>query len=128
MSWKVYVIHFDKPYKHAKHYTGIAKNVEARMKEHKGSYGSKLMAVLKKYNIGFKYNIIAEYPTYSEAKAEEKRLKTKVKQPKKYCPICKENKNCPHNATIGDNYGVTCTNCNDILEGYVFIVKGVNNG
>ena len=36
MSWKVYVIHFDKPYKHAKHYTGIAIDVDKRMKEHKG--------------------------------------------------------------------------------------------
>ena len=92
MTWKVYVIHFDKPYKHAKHYTGIAINVEKRMKEHRGGYGSRLMQVLKENNIGFRYNIIAEYPSFSDAHAEEKRLKTKVKQPKKYCPICKENK------------------------------------
>ncbi len=32
MSWKLYVIHFDRPYKHAKHYTGIAIDVEKRMK------------------------------------------------------------------------------------------------
>ncbi len=77
MSWKVYVIHFDKPYKHAKHYTGIALNVNKRMKEHKGGYGSKLMKVITENNIGFRYNIIAEYPNYSRAKTEEKRLKIK---------------------------------------------------
>ena len=118
MSWKLYVIHFDKPYKHAKHYTGIAIDVDKRIKEHKGGYGSKLMAVITKNNIGFKCNIIGEYPTYSIAKAEEKRLKTKVKQPKKYCPICIENKNCKHERIIGDNYGETCADCNEILFGY----------
>jgi predicted GIY-YIG superfamily endonuclease len=92
MSWKVYVIHFDKPYKHAKHYTGIAKNVEKRMKLHRSGNGSKLMAVLNRNNIGFKYNIIAEYDGYSEAKTHEKHLKTKVKKPQRHCPICLENK------------------------------------
>ena len=118
MSWKLYVIHFDRPYKHAKHYTGIAIDVEKRMKEHSGGYGAKLMKAIKENNIGFRYNIIGEYPDYSSAKSEEKRLKTKVKQPKKYCPICIENKNCKHERTIGDNYGLTCQDCNEILEGY----------
>lgn len=89
MSWKIYVIHFDKPYKHAKHYTGIAQNVEKRIEKHSKGQGSRLMQVLKENNIGFRYNIIAEFPTFSEAHAEEKRLKTKVKKPQRYCPICK---------------------------------------
>lgn len=92
MSWKVYVIHFDKPYKHAKHYTGIALDVEKRMKQYSKGQGSRLMKVLKEHNIGFKYKVIVEYGTYSEAHAEEKRLKTKVKKPQRYCPICKLNK------------------------------------
>ena len=118
MSWKVYVIHFNKPYKHAKHYTGIAKNVPKRMKEHKGGYGARLLRVLKDNNIGFRWNIIVEYPTFSEAKQHEKKLKTKIKKPQRYCPICKELKNCKHESTIGDNYGITCSICNKILEGY----------
>lgn len=92
MSWSVYVLHFDKPYKHAKHYTGIAKNVEKRIKLHRSGRGARLTQVLKENNIGFRYNVIAEYPTFSEAKSEEKRLKTRIKKPQRYCPICKENK------------------------------------
>lgn len=90
--WYVYVIHFNKPYKHARHYTGIAKDVDQRMKEHLGGYGAKLTKVIKEAGIGFSHSIIKEYPTFSEAKAEEKRLKTKIKKPQRYCPICKENK------------------------------------
>lgn len=90
MSWKVYVIHFDRAYKHAKHYTGIAKNVEKRMKEHSNGSGARLMQVLKENGIGFRYSVIAEYDNFSLAHAEEKRLKTKIKKPQRYCPICKE--------------------------------------
>jgi len=88
-AWKLYVIHFDKPYKHAKHYTGICINVDKRMKQHAMGTRSRLMRVLKENDIGFQYAVINEYPTFSEAHAEEHRLKHKVKQPKKYCPFCK---------------------------------------
>jgi len=91
-TWKVYVLHFDTPYKHAKHYTGIARNVEKRMKQHKSGQGARLTQVLKENNITFKYSVIKEYNTFSEAKAEEKRLKEVVKNPNRYCPICLLNK------------------------------------
>lgn len=44
-------------------------------------------------NIGFTYSIIGEYPDYSTAKTEEKRLKVVVKKASVYCPICKGIKN-----------------------------------
>lgn len=90
--WKVYVIHFDKPYKHAKHYTGIAINVEARMKKHRSGQGARLMKIIKEHNIGFQYSIIKEGLTFSEAHAYEKYLKTKIKKPQRYCSICKQEK------------------------------------
>lgn len=90
MSWKVYVLHFDKPYKHAKHYTGIAKNIEKRIKLHRSGHGARLTQVLKENGISFTCRVIAEYPIFSMAHAEEKRLKKKVKNPNRYCPICKE--------------------------------------
>lgn len=89
-TWKLYVLHFDKPYKHARHYTGIALDVEKRIHEHETGQGARLMQVLKENNIGFKCSVIGEFPGFSEAHAEEKRLKTKVKKPDAYCPICKE--------------------------------------
>ena len=89
-TWKVYVIHFDRAYKHAKHYTGITINIETRMKKHRNGTGSRLMKVLKENNIGFRFSIIKEGLTFSEAHAYEKYLKTKIKKPQRFCPICKE--------------------------------------
>lgn len=91
-TWKLYVLHFDKPYKHAKHYTGIAKNVLKRIALHKNGTGARLTQVLKENEISFRYNIIKEFPNFSEAHAYEKYLKTKIKKPQNYCPICKEEK------------------------------------
>lgn len=91
-TWKVYVLHFDTPYKHAKHYTGIAIDVEARVKEHKNGTGARLTQVLKENNIGFTYSIIKEFNTFSEAHQYEKYLKIKIKKPKRFCPICKQEK------------------------------------
>jgi len=88
--WKVYVLHFDRAYKHAKHYTGIAVNVPKRIKKHRAGQGARLTQVLKENNIDFKYSIIKEFPSFSEAHAYEKYLKTKIKKPQRYCPICKE--------------------------------------
>jgi len=118
MSWKVYVIHFNQPYRHAKHYTGIAKNIKSRMREHASGNGARLLQVLKENNIGFKYSIIKEFPDFSSAHTYEKYLKTKIKKPQRYCPICKEQNKCKHKSVIGDNYGETCQICRKILSGY----------
>lgn len=87
-TWKLYVIHFNTPYKHAKHYTGIALDVEKRITEHRKGTGARLTQVLKENNIDFSYTIIKEFNTFSEAHLEERRLKRIVKNACRYCPIC----------------------------------------
>jgi hypothetical protein len=42
----VYLIHFDEPYKHARHYVGSAVSLDARLEEHRRGSGSRLMAVI----------------------------------------------------------------------------------
>ena len=49
----VYLIHFDRPYKHARHYLGWASNLEARLEHHRNGTGGNLMAVLRRENIGW---------------------------------------------------------------------------
>lgn len=49
----VYLLHFDRPYKHAKHYLGWASNLEARLQHHRDGSGANLLAVLKREGIGF---------------------------------------------------------------------------
>jgi predicted GIY-YIG superfamily endonuclease len=88
-SWKVYILHFDKAFKHACHYTGITNDIDRRMDEHRKGKGARLTQILKANGISFDYSVIGEYPNYSEAKAREKHLKTCYKKPVRYCPICK---------------------------------------
>lgn len=49
----VYLLHFDRPYKHARHYLGWAKDLDARLEHHRAGTGARLLAVLKEHGIGF---------------------------------------------------------------------------
>lgn len=90
--WHVYVIHFDPAVSHARHYTGIARNTDTRLKHHKQGRGSKLCHVAHKRGVELTMQSIEAYPAYSEAKAREKYLKTVTKNAKKYCPLCRRGK------------------------------------
>ncbi len=51
---KVYLIHFDKPLKHAKHYLGYSENnVRGRVQKHRTGKGAKLMAAATKNGISW---------------------------------------------------------------------------
>lgn len=49
----VYLLHFDRPYKHASHYIGFTTDLEARIKSHRNGTGARLMEVIKDAGIGF---------------------------------------------------------------------------
>lgn len=49
----VYLLHFDDPYKHAKHYTGWALDLDARLAEHASGGGARLLAVVRAAGIGW---------------------------------------------------------------------------
>lgn len=52
----VYLIHFDRPYKHAKHYIGFAEfgNLKKRIEEHRKGSGCNLIKVVNEAGIGWK--------------------------------------------------------------------------
>ena len=84
----VYILHFDKPYKHARHYIGYAEeSVEDRIETHKKGQGARLMEVIVKAGIGF---TVAK--VYSDVDRHfERRLKNKGGAARN-CPLCINNK------------------------------------
>jgi len=49
----VYLLHFDQPYKHARHYTGWSEDLLDRLAQHATGQGARLMAVIRQAGIGF---------------------------------------------------------------------------
>ena len=78
----VYLLHFDKPLKHARHYLGYADDIEARLERHRAGNGSRLMAVVTK--AGITWQLVR---TWSGDRAFERRLKSRHNTPA-LCQIC----------------------------------------
>lgn len=49
----IYLLHFDRPLKHAKHYLGWTRDLESRLADHRAGSGSRLLAACKREGIGF---------------------------------------------------------------------------
>lgn len=84
----VYLIHFNKKFKHAKHYIGFCKDgrLKERMFHHKNGTGSKLMKAVSKAKINWKVVRVWD----NEDGNFERKLKN-MKNSKKLCPICNKN-------------------------------------
>jgi predicted GIY-YIG superfamily endonuclease len=80
----VYLIHFDEPLHHARHYIGYACNVEGRLYYHRKGTGSKLLAACNRK--GISYRIVREW---RGDRTLERKLKNYKKAPQ-LCPICRE--------------------------------------
>jgi predicted GIY-YIG superfamily endonuclease len=51
---QVYLLHFSRPYKHARHYTGWASDLKARLAEHEHGRGARLLQVITAAGITWK--------------------------------------------------------------------------
>lgn len=49
----VYLLHFDRPYRHARHYVGWTSNLDGRLAEHTAGHGARLLAVVHAAGIGW---------------------------------------------------------------------------
>src|SRR5581483_6156638 len=88
----VYLIHFDKPYKHAKHYIGFCEgtgNLEPRMQAHAKGQGARLLEVLKQAGVGWKLVRV-----WRGGDRNFERALKKQKNTPRMCPIC--------NSSLGD--------------------------
>jgi predicted GIY-YIG superfamily endonuclease len=77
-------VHFQQPYKHAKHYLGWAKVLRVRIAEHQQGTGARLMAVIVAAGIG--WEVVRTWP--GATREHERRLKRQGGL-SRHCPICR---------------------------------------
>lgn len=84
----VYLVHFDRPFYHARHYLGFAVDVEARLEIHRNPrewQHHKLMRAIHAAGIGF---VLARVWPDGDRKLE-RQLKRRKSSPR-LCPLCQE--------------------------------------
>jgi predicted GIY-YIG superfamily endonuclease len=82
MRGTVYLLHFDAPYKHARHYTGWTSDLDARLAEHQAGHGARLLAVVRAAGIGW---TLAR--TWEGDRKRERKLKNQGGAGR-HCPMC----------------------------------------
>ena len=78
----VYMLHFDRPYHHARHYTGWTDDLPARLARHQAGDGARLVAVITAAGIGF---------TLARTVTGDRRKERAIKNAggaTRYCPVC----------------------------------------
>lgn len=79
----VYLIHFDQPLHHAKHYMGYTDDLPKRMELHRSGKGARLMQVVKEKGITWRPVRV----WWGGDRSLERRLKN-CKNAARLCPIC----------------------------------------
>lgn len=79
----VYLICFDEPYGHARHYTGWSDDVGARLVAHRRGQGSRLMQVVT--NAGITWRVVRVWR--GRDRHYERKLKRRGSA-RQYCPRC----------------------------------------
>lgn len=81
----VYLIHFDKPYRHAQHYIGYTVDLDHRIYDHQHNVnGARLLQVVR--NTGINFRVVRTWPEGD--RTFERRLKNR-KNARKLCPVCR---------------------------------------
>lgn len=79
----VYLIHFERPLAHARHYIGFAEDVPARMSRHRSGQGARLIRAVQAAGIGWELVRVWE----GESRDFERSLKRRRKS-SQFCPVC----------------------------------------
>ena len=78
----VYLLHFERPYRHARHYTGWTLDLPGGLAEHAAGRGARLLAVVHEAGIGWR---LAR--TWVGPRSRERQLKRQGGA-SRYCPQC----------------------------------------
>ena len=78
----IYLVHFERRYRHAGHYTGWTDDLAGRLAEHAAGRGARLLAVVREAGIGWQ---LAR--TWSGTRAHERRLMRRGGASRR-CPLC----------------------------------------
>lgn len=83
----LYILHFDRPYYHARHYLGSTGDLKKRVSHHMYGHGSgaALTDAIRRAGIGF---VVAD--AWPGNQDREYQLKNHYKNTPRLCPICKE--------------------------------------
>ena len=79
----IYLLHFDEPISHARHYVGLTDNLYRRLNEHHTGNGAVLTREFAKHGIGFTVARVWKGAT----RVDERMLKNKKRTPD-MCPVC----------------------------------------
>lgn len=82
MSDTIYLLHFNTPFKHARHYLGYTPDLDSRLADHAAGRGARLTQVIAEQGITFQ---LAR--TWDGTRADERRLKNQKNAPR-LCPLC----------------------------------------
>jgi predicted GIY-YIG superfamily endonuclease len=83
----VYLIHFETPLCHARHYLGATDDVNARLARHRKGLGANILRVCNENNISYKVARVWE----NKPIGYERKLKNRKNAPI-LCPICNPDK------------------------------------
>ena len=86
----VYLLHFDRPSRHAKHSLGSCQDLERRLTQHGKGRGARLLEVVQAVGIGWQ---LAR--TWCGGKQRERQRKNQGGA-SRLCPICKEARRATH--------------------------------
>jgi hypothetical protein len=78
----IYMLHFDQPYKHARHYVGFTEDLFYRLERHRHGRGARLVEVIWDAGIGFTLVRVCEGTRFTE------RLIKNAGGAVRYCPAC----------------------------------------
>jgi predicted GIY-YIG superfamily endonuclease len=79
----VYLIHFERPYHHARHYVGYTNDLADRIEQHRAGSGSRLLRAVSAAGIGFQVAWI-----WRSGSRRFERMVHRRKNTPKLCPLC----------------------------------------
>lgn len=88
----VYLLHFDRRYQHAGHYTGWAADLNARLAEHAAGRGARLLTVVR--DAGINWTLARTWPG---SRGRERQLKRQGGAARR-CPLCRTRPHTPEGA------------------------------
>lgn len=89
----IYIIHFERPFHHARHYVGWADDIEKRLQDHWMGRGAKILRAVRAAGIGWLVSRLMP-----GTRNDERKIKN-GKNTSKLCPICRDE--VPH---LGSGY------------------------